>query len=108
MRTNATETSRDCFHDHVIPNLAAGQCNTIAMYVLLTANHKVTRGMIAESLGMEKSTVSARVNALIAAKVLIVMRDDKGEKIKARCPISGIKTEWLVHSLNAEKQLKLI
>ena len=107
MRSNVTETSIDCFHEVVIPSLAQSQNSKISAWAL-RQKEPFTRRQIASALDMETGTVSARVDALIAAKVLQVLRDSNGIKIKGVRPGSPVSSELVMHSLNAEKQLKLI
>lgn len=100
MKINQKQTAIDCYHNHVVPKLSAPECVKIASYVM--RKDRVTRGMIAAALGMEKSSVSGRVNDLVAARVLVVLDH------KEPCPITGRTVEWLSHSANLKPQLELI
>ena len=78
----ATTTSRDAYHA-----LDTGeQCSRILAHV--ERSGPCTRRMTARALGMETSTVSARVNEL-------VKHGDLCERFIAPCPITGVRVNWI-------------
>lgn len=95
MKTNASETSINCYHGHIAPLKEMTQCEIVEVEI---GRQKVcTRRMVAKSLGIETSTISARVNKLIAEDRVI-------ECGASPCPITGKKVHWLKL---AEKQFSI-
>ena len=72
----ARQTSINCYHKHV-PNFMNKQ--EARIYNALIELKEATRGEIAHHLEMEKSTVSARVNAMLKYGILqeVGKRKDK-------------------------------
>lgn len=75
------------------------QCERISNYV--KQKRSCTRRQIANALGMETSTVSARVNKLIKDNILYESKEIY------LCPISKKRTHWLEHKSN-QVQMELI
>ena len=75
MRTAVTETSIDAYHSSTRRNVGKLQCDRIAEYVASVGNATIAE--IAKALGMEKSSVSARRNELIAAERLVLAGERK-------------------------------
>jgi predicted transcriptional regulator len=95
MKTNVSETSVNCYHGHIAPLKEMSQCDLVEAEI---GRQKVcTRRMVAKSLGIETSTISARVNKLIAENRVI-------EDGASPCPITGKKVHWLKL---AEKQFSI-
>ncbi len=95
MKTNVSETSINCYHSHVVPAKELNQCDLVEVEI---SRQKVcTRRMVAKALGIETSTISARVNKLIAEDRVI-------ECGASPCPITGKKVHWLKL---AEKQFSI-
>lgn len=105
MKTNVRESSRDCYHQHVVPTKEAGQAEQVAEFVKRWGkNRNITRREVARYLEMETGTVSARVNKLIADGVLV----EGDEHDRMRCPITRKLVYWINHRDNARGQLTLI
>ena len=86
MKTNSSETSINCYHSHIVPKKELSQCDLVGSEI---GRQKVcTRRMVAKALGIETSTISARVNKLIADGLVI-------ETGASPCPITGKKVRWL-------------
>ncbi len=82
MRTSVAPTSIACYHDHVVRNLARGQYDTILSVMREGRDYSLTE--LAMMTGIDKSTVSARINELRSAK-----RIEKAPKRK--CSVTGIR-----------------
>lgn len=82
MRTAVRQTSIDAYHDHARAGRAAGQREKILNFIE-RASGNWSIGEIASALKMEKSTVSARLNELLAAKEL-------EERPKRKDRLSGV------------------
>lgn len=81
MRTAVQDTSIGAFHT-VVPDFEGAQFQRILNYI--SQYGPSTIGEIAHGLNMEKSTVSARQNALRQAKQLTLEID------RRHCKISGV------------------
>jgi len=66
MKTAVRETSIRAFHDHSRSGAAAGQREKILNLLEMNPRLDWSIGEIAYAMGMEKSTVSARINELLA------------------------------------------
>jgi len=80
MRTAVTDTSIDAYHSRSRRTAGQLQCDRIAEYVERAGTATIAE--IAEALTMEKSSVSARRNELIAAGRLVLTDDRK-------CTVTG-------------------
>lgn len=102
MKRNVQQTSIDCYRQHVIMTLP-GQHAKIAAYLISV--ERATRGMIAEFLGVNPSSMTQAVQDLINAKTIYVIRDEQGEPIKEKCPVSPkhARTQWMAHSANIKQ-----
>jgi len=76
-------TSIDAYHTL---GHEAEQCDRILAHV--SQHGPCTRRMTARALGMETSTVSARVHEL-------VKHGDLCERFIAPCPITGVRVNWI-------------
>jgi len=80
MKIQQTTTAADSFHAHV--GLSATQCNLIFSFIEGQGG-SWSVGELAQALKLQKSTVSARVNELLAAKRLVAA-------LKRKDRVSGI------------------
>jgi uncharacterized membrane protein len=80
MRTAVTETSIDAYHSRSRRTIGQAQCDRIVEYVQRAGTATIAE--IAQALHIEKSSVSARRNELIAARRLVLARDRK-------CSVTG-------------------
>ena len=80
MRTNVTETSIDAYHSRSRRTIGQAQCDRIVEYVERAGTATIAE--IAQALHIEKSSVSARRNELIAAGRLVLTDDRK-------CAVTG-------------------
>lgn len=80
MKTAVQSTSIACYHAHV-PNFEQPQESRLLAFIV--QNGESTIGEMAHALGMEKSTVSARQNALREAGYLIF-------GLPRKCRVSGV------------------
>ncbi|HUV69443.1 MAG TPA: hypothetical protein VMW15_07255 [Terracidiphilus sp.] len=62
MRVSQAETAIDCWHGHVVPNLAHGQYETILSVMREGCDYSLTE--LAELTGMRNSTLSGRCHEL--------------------------------------------
>lgn len=99
MKTNATATQIDCYHNTVAGKYQTRFHNMISGF-MLGQKDPMSRREIGRALGLETNQYSGRCNELIAAKVLVVV----GEK---RCSLSGKTVEALLHAVNANPQKPL-
>jgi len=81
MRIAQAETAIDCWHGHVVPNLAHGQYETILSVMREGRDYSLTE--LAELTGMRNSTLAGRCHELRAAG-----RIEHGPK--RRCSITRI------------------
>lgn len=75
MRTAVTETSIDAYHSRSRRTIGQAQCDRIVEYVERAGTATIAE--IAQALHIEKSSVSARRNELIAAGRLVLTDDRK-------------------------------
>ncbi len=80
------EASRDAYHNQIAGSRELTQCDQVEAEII--RHGTCTRRMIAQSLGIETSTISARVNKLI----------EQGRVIECGmhpCPITGRRVNWI-------------
>lgn len=82
MRIAARETSIDAFHGHRASGMSSWQCLRI-LATIRSIGGNWSIGEMAEFLGLQKSTVSARINELLATGELV-------EYPKRKDRVSGI------------------
>ncbi|PLT18716.1 MarR family transcriptional regulator [Ralstonia mannitolilytica] len=70
MRTDVTDTSIDAYHSRSRRTIGQAQCDRIVEYVERAGTATIAE--IAQALHIEKSSVSARRNELIAAGRLVL------------------------------------
>ncbi len=99
MKTNVTDSSRDCFHSKSFGLVRRDYCKEISGWMIMQMEPK-TRREIGRELNLESNQYSGRCNDLIAAKVLTVVGTKK-------CPHSGRMVEALMHSANLNPQKNL-
>lgn len=78
--------SLDAYHGHIAGGRELTQCDQVEAEII--RHGTCTRRMIAQSLGIETSTISARVNKLI----------EQGRVIECGmhpCPITGRRVNWI-------------
>ncbi len=80
MRTDVQATSIDAYHSRSRRTIGQAQCDRIVEYVERAGTATIAE--IAKALGMEKSSVSARRNELIAAGRLVL-------GARRQCAITG-------------------
>lgn len=80
MRTQVTETSIDAYHSRSRRTIGQLQCDRIVEYVERAGSATIAE--IAKALSMEKSSVSARRNELIAAGRLV-------QGVRRQCAVTG-------------------
>jgi DNA-binding MarR family transcriptional regulator len=80
--------SLDAYHGHIIGSRELDQAGRVEAEI--TRQGRCTRRMVAESLGMETSTVSARVNKLLKDGRIVETGYLK------QCPITGKQVNWLM------------
>lgn len=78
--------SLDAYHGHVVGSTETRQADLIEREI--AGHHACTRRMIAQALGMETGTVSARVNKLIADGRVV-------ETGMNPCPVTGRSVNWI-------------
>lgn len=83
MKTAVRDTSIDAYHAHARQGVAAGQREKILDHLEANRRRDWSIGELAQALGMEKSTVSARLNELLAVGEL-------QERPKRKDRISGV------------------
>ena len=88
MRINQQETSIDAFHAHRGSGQSAAQRGRILSFIKKSGGNW-SIGEVAHMLGMEKSTVSARMNELLTETFELV------EKCRRKDRFSGIKVRAL-------------
>lgn len=104
MKTNVADTSVMAFY-----GLTHKQTQTDRIYEFIEDRGSATIAMIARNLGMEKSTVSARVNAMVNG----VYKDEKELQRpslefswKGKCPVTGVTAKfWQVKTAIPQKVL---
>lgn len=80
------EASLDAYHNQIVGGREQTQCDLVETEIIRQG--LCTRRMIAQALGIETSTVSARVNKLI----------EQGRVIECGmhpCPITGKRVNWI-------------
>lgn len=86
MRTNVTETSLDAFF--ALKSTPQIQAQQLKILNVMQAGVIYTRRELAHLTGIETSTVSARINAMLGLSVDVV-----GTR---KCPITGVTVQALV------------
>lgn len=81
------EASLDAYHNQIAGSRELTQCDQVEAEIIRQG--KCTRRMLSQSLGIETSTISARVNKLI----------ETGRVIETGtlhpCPITGRRVNWI-------------
>ena len=80
MRTAATETSIDAFHAHRATGRSAAQRNRLLAFITATGGDW-SIGELAYQFGMQKSTVSARINELLNDTHELIERPKRKDRI---------------------------
>ena len=82
MLTNVQETSIDAYHSRSRRSGSKAQCDRIVEYVERAGTATIAE--IAQALHIEKSSVSARRNELIAAGRLVLLDEERKCKVTNR------------------------
>lgn len=80
------EASLDAYHNQIVGGREQTQCDLVETEIIRQG--LCTRRMIAQALGMETGTVSARVNKLIADGRVV-------ETGMNPCPVTGRSVNWI-------------
>lgn len=89
MKTNVADTSVGAYHQ-----LRHKDTQTKRIYEYVENHGSATISMIANKLGMEKSTTSARVNAMvngITRNGRVIQQPSLEMSFKGKCPITGVR-----------------
>lgn len=80
MRIAQAPTARDAFHAHSDNGLSGGQRSKI-IHFIETSGGSWSIGELAEALGMQKSTVSARLNEMLNQFCMLVEKPKRKDRL---------------------------